>query len=473
MCKFFLHTLTGNASLAYLWIMAEGNLLIVDDNLNAIRALRLFLKHEFGLVKGISNPNSIPNELDRTPYDLVLLDMNFRAGVNSGNEGLFWLKEIKKRSPATEVVMFTAYGDVELAVRAVREGAADFVQKPWENEKMLATLQSALRLGKARKEVKRLEKQQANLQEELNRQNQLVFGTTPSMLRLAGVVRKVAATDASVLITGENGSGKEVIVREIHRLSKRSHQPLVNVDMGTIPENLFESELFGHRKGAFTDAHKDKSGKFELASGGTLFLDEIGNLPLRMQPKLLSVLQNRQLEPLGATRPVDIDIRLISATNSDLESLVQSGGFREDLLYRINTIYLEIPPLRERIQDIEALAIFFLKRFARKYRKEELHFAPGTFQRLKEYYWPGNIRELEHSIERSVILCSGRQIRPGDFQFSPSVKTPRGMPDTFEEMEKLMIRHALEKHEGNYSSAAAQLGITRQTLYNKSRRYGL
>jgi len=453
--------------------MAEGRLLIVDDNPNVLRALRLFLKQEFETVKCLSNPNAIQGAFREAGWDVVLLDMNFSAGVNTGNEGLFWLRKIREDNPETEVVMFTAYGDVNLAVKAVKEGAADFVQKPWENEKMLATLRAAYRLGQTRREVVKLKEQGGELKAELSRRHELVMGTSPSMLRLMQSVQKVAATDANILITGENGTGKEVLAREIHRLSARSREMMVIVDMGTIPENLFESELFGHRKGAFTDAQEDKRGKFELAHQGTLFLDEIGNLPLTMQSKLLSVLQNRSLSPVGGTKEIHIDVRLISATNSRMDELIGEGRFRKDLLYRINTIHLEVPPLRERKGDIDALAAFFLRRFAGRYRKEMLGLGPGVLEHLKQYNWPGNIRELEHTIERSVIMSNGRTLKSTDILFSPSPPPPQVIPDTLEEMEIMMLRNALDRYGGNVSSAAAQLGITRQTFYNKCRKYGI
>lgn len=453
--------------------MIQGRLLIVDDNESAIRALRLFLKKEFSEVKGITNPKLLPGELERGHYQLVLLDMNFRAGEQTGREGLFWLREIKKMHPVTEVVMITAYGDVDLAVEALKEGAADFVQKPWENEKMLATLRAAYHLGKSRAEVEKLRDQKEVLSTEIMRRHELIMGASPSMLRLIQTVHKVAPTDANILITGENGTGKEVLAREIHRLSERSAEMMVTVDMGTIPGTLFESELFGHRKGAFTDAQEDRTGKFQVAHRGTLFLDEIANLPLAAQSKLLGVLQNRQVSPLGSDAPVDIDVRLIAATNAKLNELVAEGSFREDLLYRLNTIHLEVPPLRERSGDLPALAAYFLRRFASRYRKDGLQMDPAVPERLKQYAWPGNIRELEHTIERSVIMSDGKTLRPADILFTPTPKAATAMPDTLEEMERLMVRNALNNCGGNISTAAAQLGITRQTLYNKCRKYGI
>ncbi|MFN8258406.1 MAG: sigma-54 dependent transcriptional regulator [Bacteroidales bacterium] len=453
--------------------MPHGKLLIVDDNKSVLKALNIFLQYEFDVVKCISNPNQIHSEFQKANFDVVLLDMNFAAGLNTGNEGFFWLHEIKKISPDTEVIMFTAYGDVELAVRAVKEGAADFVLKPWDNEKMVATLKSAYRLCEAKKEISNLKSRQVVLKQELNPEKKLVVGTSPAMLKIMKLIGKIAETDANVLITGENGTGKEIIASEIHRLSKRNKELMVTVDMGSIPENLFESELFGHKKGAFTDAIEDRTGKFELANGGTLFLDEIGNLPLNLQSKLLVVLQNRQITPVGGSKNIPVDIRLISATNCQIDDLVANGHFRQDLLYRINTIHIEIPSLRERIEDIESLAIFFLKKYARKYNRVNLQMNQVLISKLKEYHWPGNIRELEHTIEKAVILSDGLKIKSDDIMFKPVKKIVKSGPATIEEMEKQMIINALEKNEGNYSIAAEQLGITRQTLYNKTKKYGI
>jgi DNA-binding NtrC family response regulator len=453
--------------------MPEGSLLIVDDNKNALRALQIFLQYEFKTLKCIANPNQIPSELQSQDYDVVLLDMNFSAGINSGNEGFFWLNEIKKQSPTSEVVMFTAYGDVELAVRAVKEGAADFITKPWENEKMVATLKAAFRIRMARTELNSLKRKQNSLKKEINRENKLVIGSSPAMLNLLNLVHKIAETDANVLITGENGTGKEVIAREIHRLSKRHDELLVTVDMGSIPESLFESEFFGHKKGAFTDAHEDRIGKIELANKGTLFLDEIGNLPFGMQSKLLVALQNRCIVPVGDSKEVAVDLRLITATNCHLDELIINGKFREDLLYRINTIHIEIPPLRERTEDIEILSQFFLHKYAKKYNREHLSLSQSVINKMKAFQWPGNIRELEHTIEKSVILCSGQRIKPEDILFRPTRSKVKDLPDTMEEMEKIMIINALDKHNNNCSNAANQLGITRQTLYNKMKKYGL
>jgi len=453
--------------------MPKGKLLIVDDNRNVLKALNIFLQYEFEMVKCISNPNQIHLEFQKNKFDVVLLDMNFSSGVNTGNEGFYWLNEIKKLYSSSQVVMFTAYGDVELAVRAVKEGATDFVLKPWDNEKMAATLKAALSLSEAKTELNYLKNKQIGLKQELNPEKKMVIGTSPSMLKILKIISKIASTDANVLITGENGTGKEIIASEIHRLSLRKNELMVTVDMGSIPETLFESELFGHKKGAFTDAIENRTGKFELANNGTLFLDEIGNLPFNMQSKLLVALQSRQVTPVGSSENISVDIRLISATNCQIDDLVTQGNFREDLLYRINTIHIEIPPLRQRPEDIEPLAHFFLKKYAQKYKREHLGLNQGIISKLKDYQWPGNIRELEHTIEKAVILCDGFKIRTDDILFKPGKKNYEKYPETIEEMEKQMIISTLEKCEGNYSTAAIKLGITRQTLYNKTKKHGI
>jgi DNA-binding NtrC family response regulator len=453
--------------------MVKGKILVVDDNRNALKALQIFLQYEFEYLKCITSPNQIPSEFVKTDFDVVLLDMNFAAGINSGNEGFYWLREIKKISPTSEVVMFTAYGDVELAVRAVKEGAADFILKPWDNEKMIATLKAAYRIRIANEEVKNLKREQSGLKKELTRERKMIIGTSPAMIKVMNLVNKIADTDANVLLTGENGTGKEIIAREIHYLSSRSKDLMVTVDMGAIPETLFESELFGHKKGAFTDAHEDRTGKFEIANKGTLFLDEIGNLPQNLQSKLLVVLQNRTITPVGSSHEIPIDIRLISATNANIDNLVSSGEFREDFLYRINTIQIEIPPLRERLEDIKPLTAFFLNKYSKKYNRDGVSLAPTVISKLTEYHWPGNIRELEHTIEKAVILCNNKKIRTEDILFKSPKKRFNAFPETIEEMEKNMIINSLEKHDGNFSIAANQLGITRQTLYNKIKKYGI
>jgi Response regulator containing CheY-like receiver, AAA-type ATPase, and DNA-binding domains len=453
--------------------MKSGKILIVDDNKSALSALKLLLGFEFETVAAISNPNQIISELRATDYDLVLLDMNFSAGVNTGNEGLFWLGEIKKQSPACEVVMITAYGDVELAVKALKLGAADFILKPWENEKLVATLLAAYKLRCSNLKVDELKTREKTLKKEINIDQRQIIGSSPKMLKVLQLIAKVAKTDANVLITGENGTGKELVAREIHQKSDRTSELLVSIDMGAIPETLFESELFGHKKGAFTDAREDRIGKFQLAHGGTLFLDEIGNLPLPMQAKLLAALENRAIVPVGSNKAVPIDIRLISATNCDLDEWVEKQQFRQDLLYRLNTIRIEVPPLRERGEDIELLATFFLKRFEKKYRKAQLRMSSDAIKKLSKYHWPGNVRELQHAVEKAVILSESSVIQAEDFTLRTSSIVKENQLYTLEEMEKQMIEAAMDKHQGNLTFVANQLGISRQTLYNKIKRYDL
>ena len=450
-----------------------GKILIVDDNKGALSALSLLLQFEFETVVTLSNPNLIHEELRKTDFDLVLLDMNFSAGENTGNEGLYWLQEIKKMAPTVEVVMITAYGDIELAVKALKRGAADFIVKPWENEKLVATLKATLRLRQSNREVKKLRDREKNLKQEWNSEQKMIIGSSPAMEKVMRMVGKVAATDANVLITGENGTGKELVAREIHRRSERANELMVTVDMGAIPENLFESELFGHKKGAFTDAKEDRTGKFQMADKGTLFLDEIGNLPYSLQSKLLVVLENRSVLPVGSDQPVPVNIRLISATNRDLQNLIQTQQFREDLLYRINTIHIHVPPLRERGEDIEELASFFLKRYGKKYQKPDLRLDTQAVKKLRKYHWPGNIRELQHTLEKAVILAESNTLSANDFIFQDHTGEKEEQNKTLEEMEKEMIEKTLDQQNWNFTAAADQLGITRQTLYNKIKRYDL
>ncbi len=453
--------------------MKSGSVLIVDDNKSVISALSLLLQYEMQTVSCISNPNGIASELRKKDYDIVLLDMNFSAGLNSGNEGLYWLGEIKKMAPATEVVMITAYADVELAVKALKRGATDFITKPWQNEKLLATLKAVLKLRQSQQEVASLKNREQMFRQELNREGKLLAGSSPAMQKVLQMVEKVATTDASVLITGENGTGKGLVAHRIHQLSSRSAELLVTVDMGSVPEQLFESELFGHKKGAFTDAKEDRIGKFQLAHKGTLFLDEIGNLPLQQQTKLLVALQNRSLVPVGSNKPVEVDIRLVSATNADIDQQVSAQEFREDLLYRLNTIRLELPPLRERGEDIELLACHFLKQYQQKYKKGILRLSSQAIRKLMKYHWPGNIRELQHTMEKAVILTDAEVLTPEDFMFRTTGSQATKKQNTLADMEKQMIEEALDKYNGNLSFIAEKLGITRQTLYNKIRRYEL
>jgi DNA-binding NtrC family response regulator len=455
--------------------MIKGTILIVDDNKSVNSALEMMLQYEVKKIITITSPKRIHEILNQTEIDIVLLDMNFQAGINSGNEGLFWMKEILKHDNNISIVMITAYGDVELAVKAIREGAVDFILKPWNNEKLLATINTAWKLRTLRKEANILKNDNQFLKKEIKRsEEKIVLGASPTMINVMNIVRKVAETDANVLITGENGTGKELVAREIHNLSKRSNGLMVGVDMGSISESLFESEMFGHVKGAFTDAKEDRSGKFEIAHNGTLFLDEIGNLSSQSQTKLLSALQNRSIVRVGSNRQIPVDIRLICATNCDLPERVNKGLFREDLLYRINTIQIEVPPLRDRVDDIPVLAFHFLKIYCDKYNKPGKKINAQALEKLSNYRWPGNIRELRHSIEKAVILSDTSLIGPSDFSFNTSSK---GVTDndntTLEEMEKKLIAESIKKYDNNFSIVASKLGITRQTLYNKLKKYDL
>jgi DNA-binding NtrC family response regulator len=454
--------------------MTKGNLLIVDENKSNLKALELIMKNEFEKVITLTDPNRINEILRTNDIDLVMLDMNFKSGVHNGNEGLFWMKEIFNYDNNISVVIVTASGDIELAVRAIREGAVDFILKPWDDSKLLATINVAWQLRVSRLEAINLKTDNQLLKKEINRGGEkIVLGASPTMINVMNIVRKVAGTDANVLITGENGTGKELVAREIHNLSKRAGELMVCVDMGSITETLFESELFGHVKGAFTDAREDRKGKFEIAQKGTLFLDEIGNLSLQSQAKLLSVLQNRYVVRVGSNKQIPVDIRLVCATNCDLTQMVLAGKFREDLLYRINTILIEVPPLRDRVDDIPILANYFLRVNGERYGKNGLKISTHALEKLANHTWPGNIRELQHSIEKAVIMSDSSVIKPSDFVFSSTSRSIMHNEMTLEEMEKKMITESLKKYTSNMSIVAGKLGITRQTLYNKMKKYDL
>ena len=447
--------------------MTTGKILVVDDNRNVLKALEILLQFEFDQIKTIRNPNLIPSILEKEDFDLVLLDMNFMAGVNTGNEGLYWLDQILSGDSSISVVLITAFGDVELAVNAIKKGATDFVLKPWDNQKLLATCHSALDLSRTKRKLSELEDQQKAISEDINQVHQSIIGYSAPLMKVTGMVRKVAKTDANVLITGENGTGKELIAREIHRLSNRSEKMMVSLDIGSITESLFEDELFGHKKGAFTDAYEDRVGKIETAHGGTLFIDEIGNLPLSLQAKLLAVIENRQVIRIGSNKVKPVDIRLVCATNKDLAAMVREGTFREDLLYRINTIVIEVPPLCDRGDDILLLAGFYLNKYAEKYNKGKMTLDAKAQVDLMNYHWPGNVRELRHTIEKAVILADHKVIQPEDLFIKASQSINMENPKTLIEMEQVMIRKAIERNKGNMSAVADELGITRQTLYNK------
>lgn len=451
----------------------QGTILIVDDNKGVLTAIDMLLEAIFRKVITISNPNLIPHKLETENIDVVLLDMNFSAGINSGNEGLYWLSKIREYSTDLPVVLFTAYADIELAVKAVKEGATDFIVKPWDNAKLIATLLAALRLNESRAEVKQLKEKEIVLKSQLTNDTEVIWGESLAMEKMHELLCKVASTDANILITGENGTGKELIAQELHSRSKRKGEVIISVDMGAVTETLFESELFGHVKGAFTDAREDRAGKFEAANNGTLFLDEIGNLSYPLQSKLLAAIQSRKITRVGSNKPIDINIRLICATNSNLHEMVEKGSFREDLLYRINTIHIEVPPLRERGTDLLLLADFFIKKYGNKYGKPNLILPENTQAKLMNYTWPGNVRELQHAIEKAVIMCNGHTLSPTDFFFRPATEEMEYKVETLEDMEKNMIRKAIAQNDGNLSVIATQLGITRQTLYNKLKKFGL
>lgn len=449
-------------------IKKQGTILIVDDNRNILTTVRMLLEPVFANIITIANPNSIPAKLREEHPDVVLLDMNFSSGINSGNEGLFWLREIKSLSPKTEVVLFTAYADIQLAVTGIKEGAADFIVKPFENGKMISTL------TEARDKNKAADKAAGKLGGK-NAQGMMYWGESEVMTNLRHVVEKVAATDANILITGENGTGKEVLANEIHRLSARSGKKMLPVDMGAISETLFESELFGHVKGAFTDAKVDKPGKFELADGSTIFLDEIGNLSYSLQAKLLTALQRRSIVRVGGSTQIPVDVRLVCATNRNLQQMVNDGEFREDLLYRINTIHLKLPALRQRKADIVPLANRFLRQYGDIYNKTNLRFSDEAEKKLTSLPWYGNIRELQHAIEKAVILSDGGMISAEDIDGGNQTRREKPLEEvqTLDEMESRMIEKTIKECEGNLSVVAARLGISRQTLYNKIKRYGL
>lgn len=458
----------------------SGTVLIVDDDPFILDTAKMYLKQEIDEVITESNPERVSDLLDTYEIDVVLLDMNYKKGDMEGTEGILWLEKILSIDPTIIVIMITAYGDVDLAVKAIRKGALDFVMKPWKNEKLLASVLSAFQLRKSKKEVSRLWHTQKELSKDLNSNFKEIIGNSPAILRVYDLIEKVADTDANVLILGENGTGKELIARAIHRLSSRKDKVLLRVDLGALSESLFESELFGHVKGAFTDAITDKPGSFELASGGTLFLDEIGNITPSQQAKLLSVLQQREVKRVGSNKTLAIDVRLVCATNVPIYELVKDirhgkSGFRQDLLYRINTVEITLPPLRDRNEDVPELMDHFMKMYCQKYKKPVMKIDPVILKKLRTYNWPGNIRELQHSVEKAVILNDGKIINnhryfvQGDESISVSLEEPK----TLEDMEKQMIQKSIEQNLGNLSKVAMELGITRATLYRKIEKFSI
>ncbi len=452
----------------------EATILIVDDDDDILFSVRISLKKYFTETITVNNPKKISNHLTEKVIDVVLLDMNYRIGYEDGKEGLYWLNYIKEVSPETTVLLMTAFGSVNLAVDAIKKGATDFILKPWNTEKLYGIVNSGVELARSKRKNTQLETVQKLNDKDFHKQTEHIIGKSAVMESAVNLAHKVAPTDANILILGENGTGKYVFAKEIHLKSERKNYPFIHVDLGSLNENLFESELFGYAKGAFTDAHKDTVGRFELAKGGTIFLDEIGNLPLYLQSKLLTVVQNRKVTRLGEGKERDIDVRIICATNANVHKMVDEQTFRQDLLFRINTIELNLPPLRDRIGDIELLANHFLKKLNHKYRKSINGFNKDAINGLKKYHWPGNIREIEHIIERAVIITDNIQIQLEDLHFSTK-KLDNSLPNNLnlEETEKLLIEQALKKHQGNISRAAKDLGLTRAALYRRLEKHQL
>ncbi len=453
-----------------------GKILMIDDDEDVLLAAKLLLKKHAHQVIIEKNPKKIPFLLNNDTYDVILLDMNFSKDITSGKEGFYWLTQILEKDPDAVVILITAFGDVEMAVKALKEGATDFVLKPWQNEKLLATISTAIKLKKSYQEVDQLKKAKKLLEDDINQPFKDIIGSSEAMNKVFNLIEKVAKTEANVLILGENGTGKELVARAIHQRSLRKEKVFVSVDMGSITESLFESELFGHKKGSFTDAKEDRAGRFEVANSGTLFLDEIGNLNHPLQSKLLSVLQSREITRIGTNKAISIDIRLICATNMSLHDMVGESTFRQDLLYRINTVEITLPPLRQRINDIPLLAKHFVTMYASKYRKSISEIDEGAMHKLQEYGWPGNIRELQHAIERGIIMSENGSLTEEDFFFlSHGSQKESSSPLNYnlEEIERNVIQKAIDKHGGNISKAAKELGLTRASLYRRLEKHGL
>ncbi|WP_156306112.1 sigma-54-dependent transcriptional regulator [Sphingobacterium endophyticum] len=451
--------------------MKKATILVVDDDQDLLTATRILLRPNVKEVLVEHNPERLINILEKNPVDIVMLDMNYKSAINTGNEGLYWLSKIKSQFPKVNVVMITAYGAVDLAVKSLKQGASDFIVKPWQNEQLLNTLTGIY------EETRPNQKDKSFVG---SRDQHGIIGNSAIMEDLQYKLDKVAPTEANILILGENGTGKDLIANAIHQRSLRSKESFVKVDVGSLTETLFESELFGYKKGAFTDAREDRKGRFEHADGGTLFLDEIGNISLQQQAKLLSVLQNRAVVPLGSSQPISVDIRLISATNVPLKVLADENRFRKDLIYRINTLEIQVPPLRERGEDVPLLANHFLKFYCAKYHKNIAGFESDALNKLRGYHFPGNVRELQYSIERAVIMSDQQSIRAEDILFSPIEQQQIEKPivsdfssHNLEDMERKAIKSAIERYNGNISKAAKELGLTRAALYRRLEKYNL
>ena len=455
-------------------LVKSGKILVIDDDQDILLTTKVVLKRDFGIIETETDPERVLPGIIKGKYDVILLDMNFRVGATSGKEGIELLKKIIKADPDVLVIMITAYGDIDLAVDAMKNGAMDFIVKPWDNKKLLATVSNAVRLSESKKEIASLREKQKDLIEEIDHQYSEIIGRSDAMNKVFETIRKVAATDANILILGENGTGKELVARAIHRSSARASQIFVSVDLGAIPESLFESELFGHIKGAFTDAKESRTGRLKVASGGTLFLDEIGNLPMSMQAKLLSVIENRRVTPVGSNESQPIDVRLICATNMPVSEMVVQKKFREDLLYRINTVEMSIPPLRERTGDIPLLTDYFKDIYARKYNKGKIKILPESHKKLARYYWPGNVRELQHIIERTIILSESDILKPDDFLVERTgIRANVSEIMNMEEVEKQTILNSLERNRRNMTRTSEELGMARTTLYRKMKKYDI
>lgn len=463
----------------------DSHILIVDDDEDILTAGKLLLKRHFGTVVTANRPDHIPQLMAETNFDAILLDMNFSVGERAGREGLQWLARIQEIDADAVVILITAYSAVSTAVDAMKLGATDFVAKPWQNEKLVATLKAAVKLRRSLDESTELRRQNKELAAEINRPSDAILGESGAMATVFQMIARAAPTEADVLVLGENGTGKELVAREVHRQSARRDGIFMAVDLGAVAESLFESEMFGHKKGAFTDAREDRIGRFQAANGGTLFLDEIGNIPLHLQAKLLSVLEQREVLPVGANAPVPIDVRVISATNVPPEELAQEGVFRQDLLYRLNTVEITLPPLRDRASDIPLLVDHFVRMYARKYGRATRGVSDAALAEIKAYPWPGNVRALRHAVERAVIMAEGGTLQPVDFNLSAELQgsdaAASGEGDTalsaynatLDELEKEAIEQALRRHSGNVSRAAKDLGITRTSLYRRMEKHGL
>jgi len=455
---------------------SKGRILAIDDNEDILFALKLLLKPYVEEIDTFNSPDNLLDQLRKKDYDLILLDMNFTKDAISGQEGFDWMGKILSINPSAIIVFITAYGDAEKAVKAIKAGASDFILKPWQNEKLLATVSSAIKLSQSKKENKELKIKHQEISAVMNRSFQEFIGESDEMKEVFTTISKVAQTDANILILGENGTGKELVANAIHKNSLRKDEIFINVDLGSISETLFESELFGHEKGAFTDAIKERAGRFEIARGGSLFLDEIGNLSLPLQTKILTAIERREITKVGSSKPISVDVRLICATNNNIHQMVSENTFRQDLLYRINTVEIQLPPLRERVTDISLLAKHFLGIYSKKYRKQIQKISPEAMKCLKNYSWPGNVRELQHSLERAVILTESNVLQREDFMLS--AKQGNGNQTDFstlnlETIEKQVIEKALKNHSGNVTQASTELGLTRNALYRRMEKHGI